>query len=158
MLGVSSHAGPPRTLGRQLSFQKLSGRELGSAILLSHQPLLLPRDQAGRGLSVLAKWLSARGQESRGIRARREGCRSPAVSHPVAATVAAQIHREDPLPHSRQISRPIYLPSETPAQGQHHKSRGGSEQASKPTTPWRASFLPGPSRSALGWHGSLHGA
>lgn len=46
------------TKGSQLSSQ-LRDRQLGSTVLLSHQALLLHRDQVGRGLPLLAKWLSA---------------------------------------------------------------------------------------------------
>lgn len=58
-----------------------------------------------------------------------------------AATGAAQIHREGPLPADKQAD---ISPSETPAQGQRHKSRGGSTPARQPATAGRASFLPGP--------------
>lgn len=67
------------------------------------------------------------------------------ASRGAAATVAAQIHREGPLPADKQADR---SPSEAPAQGQHHKSWSGSKRASQPATPWRASSLPGPSLRA----------
>lgn len=47
------------TDGSQLSSQELRDRLLGSTVLLSHQALLLHRDQVGQGLPLPAKWLSA---------------------------------------------------------------------------------------------------
>lgn len=97
-------------------------------------------------VKAFLSWLSGRRPLGRrGTWAGREGHRSPTASHGVAATVAAQIHREGPLPADKEAD---ISPSETPAQGQRHKSWGGSKRASQPATPGRASFLPGPSRSA----------
>lgn len=75
--------------------------------------------------------------------------------HMVAATVAAQFHAWGPLLADKQAHISL---SETPTQGQHHKSRGGSQQTSGPTPPRRASLLPGPGCSARGGPRDRHGA
>lgn len=128
------------TEGSQLSSQELSGRELGSAILLSQQALLWHRDPTGRRLSLLAKWLWAHWWENRGIQAKRRSRRS-AASRAVAATVPSRFMGRA---HSQQISRPIYprqrlrLKGSTinpgvgvskqqanlPLLGEHHSSQG----------------------------------
>lgn len=128
------------TEGSQLSSRELSGRELGSAILLSQQALLWHRDPTGRRLSLLAKWLWAHWWENRGIQAKRRSRRS-AASRAVAATVPSRFMGRA---HSQQISRPIYprqrlrLKGSTinpgvgvskqqanlPLLGEHHSSQG----------------------------------
>lgn len=128
---VQAHRATPD--GSQRSSQELGDRHVGSAVLLSPQALLLHRDHVGRALSLPAKRLLAVEQE------RREGRRSPRASRGVAATVAAPIHREGPLPADKQADM---SQSETPAQGQHHKSRGGSKRASQPASHSLASVFP----------------
>lgn len=73
-LGLSSRTGPP-PMAAGCPPRRAGQRQLGSTVLLSHQVLLSHGDQAGRGLSLMAKWLPAR-RQNRGIQARKEAHRS----------------------------------------------------------------------------------
>lgn len=126
-------------MANQLSSQKLGRRELGSIVLLSRQALLLHRDQAGRGLSLSAKWLSA--LSDRRVEKCRPGERAVDLPRPPhsGCNSSCSVSSGGPLLADKQAD--ISLP-ETPAQGQHHKSWGGSKQVSQPANHSLASFFP----------------